>query len=163
MSKALSIGTEDALIEFIKSHSDAQSIKNAISKLKTYQIVDISKTIPWDSLKTVYCGSAESGGEKFLCGINFKAFSSPVNEFSRKSAMVGPLRFYNPDDASLFFFNWTEFDGYCVKSTNLNEQTSDKKSFYTKASVKIDGLLFEPNSIVLKKIKNTGLMEMKKK
>ena len=149
--EAITIGTDEAIIKFIKSYNDSRLIKDAIAKLKTYLIVDISKTIPWESLKTVSCGSAESGGKKFLCGINYKAFSSPVNEISRESFMAGPLRFYDPDTAWIVFFNWTEFDGFCVKSTDLNNETSDKKSYYTKALIKKDGLLFESNAIVLKK------------
>lgn len=163
LAEAISSGTDDALITFIKSHQDAQLIGNAILKLKTFQKVDISKTIPWESLKTVYCGSAESDGKKYLCGINFNAFNPGINEISFRSVMAGPFRYYEPDVASLIIFDWTEFDGYFVKSTNLNHQTSDLKSFYTKASVKIDGLLFEPNSIVLRKINNNELMDRKKK
>ena len=125
-SEAKTIGTDDALITFIKSHNDAQLIKNAISMLKTYQIVDISKTITWENLKTVYCGGAESGGKKYLCGINFRAFEPGIDEISMQSLIAGPLRFYEPDVASLVFFDWTEFDGYFVKSTNLNHLTYDK-------------------------------------
>jgi outer membrane protein assembly factor BamD (BamD/ComL family) len=149
-SEAITIGTDDALIAFIKSHNDAQLIKDAILKLTAYQIVDISKTITWENLKTVYCGGAESGGKKYLCGINFRAFNPGIDEISMQSLIAGPLRYYEPDVASLVFFNWTEFDGYFVKSTNLNHLTYDKKSYYTEASVKKDGLLFEENSIVLK-------------
>lgn len=152
LSEAISSGTDEALITFIKCYNDPQLIKDAIAKLKAYLIVDISKTIPWENLKTVYCGSAESGGKKYSCGINFRAFSTPINEISMTSLVAGPLRYYEPDIASLVFFDWTEFDGYFVKSTNLNHLTYDKKSFYTTASIKKDGLLFESNSIVMKKI-----------
>lgn len=152
LAEALAVGTDEALLSFIKTNTDPVLIKEAIAKLKSYMVVDITKTIIWDNLPDVYCGGAESGGVKYECGINFNAFEPGINEISFQSLMVGPYRYYEPDVASLVFFDWTEFDGYGVIATKLNHETSDKKSYYTKALVKREGLLFEPNSIVLKKV-----------
>lgn len=153
LAEAVAKGTDEALIAFIKTNNDALLIEDAIARLKSFMVIDIGKTILWESLPTVFCGGVESGGVKYECGIDFRAFKPGINEDSWRSAMVGPMRFYEPDVAELIFFNWTEFDGYCVRATTLNHETSDKKSFYTTAKVKRDGLLFEPNSIVLKKVK----------
>jgi len=164
-SEAISRGTDQALISFIKSCTDPILIKDAISRLKTYQIVDISKTITWENLKTVFCGGGEAGEKKYLCGIDLRFISPGVDIDSPSYFMAGPRKYFepNPED-SIIFGNWTEFDGYCVKATNINHQTYDKKSYYTKASIRRDGLLFEANSIVLKKVNKVnkgGRMEMK--
>jgi len=135
--RAVAAGTDDALIEYIKTSKTEDYDKMAVDKLKTYATVPNETLLPWSSMPSVNAGSASSGGDEYPCGVKMSAFSTRVYEGANGGWLtVGPNRYFKPDTALLNFPYWTFFDGYLVKG---------------KALVKLDGLFFLKESTVLKK------------
>lgn len=91
-----------------------------------------------DNISSVCSGeSGISKIEGIPCVINMNAFSARVTEQCNGNYMIlGPILFFKPDPATLLFNNWTIFDKYLAKGNAL---------------VKLDGLSFIENSLVLEK------------
>jgi hypothetical protein len=139
--KAVNAGTDAALIEFMQTSKTGSYDEMALVKLKSYKSVPNKKLIPWVIIPSVYTGAQEIGSpEGFHCAINMDAFSSRVTEQCNGTYLaVGPIFYFKPDTTTLLFKKWTIFDKYLVKGTAL---------------VKLDGLSFTDDSVVLEK--NTG-------
>lgn len=136
-NEAVLIGTDEALIAFIKEFDTTTLAGEAIKKLKGYESIPTRQVIPWSALPNVYAGEASSGGDTYSCGIDMRAFSAPPRvDYQGQSLMVGARRFFKPYSAILHFSRWSSFDGYLAKG---------------KANVSSKGLEFYGKSIVLRK------------
>ena len=137
--KAVKAGTDEALIKFIKqSNTGSRYEQMAVDKLKSYRRVPGNTLVPWKNIPSISTGDPDiSKMEGYPCAVNMNAFSARVTEQCIGNYMVlGPVLFFKPDTTTLHFGSWTIFDKYIAKG---------------KALVKLNGLSFTEDSVVLEK------------
>lgn len=137
LDDAISVGTDEALLAFLKDCGDISLCRKAVIMLKGYAVISPSQVIPWSSLPTVFC-SGETSTEKYPFGVDMHAFSIVPEEdfYSGHMYAGGWKRLYQPNSVNLIFHKFTTFDGFGAIG---------------KAAPTNEGLLFDAESLVVQK------------